>query len=96
MHRGGSCVEVCCGGYLAVVSDEHRSSTTVDLGRVVRFALVAVLLAGFVLVAVDNRDDVRVGYLVGDTTAPIWIVLVLAAVGGVMIGWLIRHRPHRQ
>jgi uncharacterized integral membrane protein len=78
------------------MSDADRSPTTVDLGRVVRFALVALLLAGFVLVAVDNREDVRVGYIVGDATAPIWIVLVLAAVGGVMIGWLIRHRPHRQ
>lgn len=78
------------------MSDDHRSSTSVDLSRVVRFALVAVILAGLVLVAVDNREDVRVGYIVGDTRAPIWIVLVLAAVGGVMIGWLVKHRPHRQ
>jgi len=96
MHRGGDVSKCVAAGTSKWMSDEHRSSTTVDLGRVVRFALVAVLLAGFVLVAVDNRDDVRVGYLVGDTTAPIWIVLVLAAIGGVMIGWLIRHRPHRQ
>jgi uncharacterized integral membrane protein len=75
------------------VTDE-RSSTTVDLGRMMRLVLVSLIVAALVLVAVDNRDDVRVGYVVGDTEAPIWIVLALAAVGGVMIGWLIKHRPH--
>jgi uncharacterized integral membrane protein len=75
------------------MSDEH-SSTTVDLGRVVRLTLVAGIVAVLVLVAVDNRKDVRVGYVLGDTEAPIWIVLVLAAVCGVLIGWLMQHR-HR-
>jgi uncharacterized integral membrane protein len=77
------------------MSDDHQSPTTVDLGRVVRLALVAAIVAVLVLVAVDNREDVRVGYVVGDTEAPLWIVLVLAAVAGVLIGWLIKHRPHR-
>ena len=76
------------------VSDD-RSSTTVDLGRMVRLVLVAAIVAVLVLVAVDNREDVRLGYVVGDTEAPIWIVLALAAVGGVLIGWLMKHRPHR-
>jgi len=31
----------------------------------------------------------------GDASAPIWIVLVAAALAGVVIGWLIRHRPRR-
>jgi uncharacterized integral membrane protein len=77
------------------MSDRDHSSTTVDLGRIVRLTLVAAIIAALVLVAFDNRDDVRVGYVFGDTEAPIWIVLVLAAVGGLMIGWLFTHRPHR-
>lgn len=82
------------GGYSEHVTDSERSSTTVDLGRMIRFGLIAAIIAALVLVAVDNRDDVRLGYVFGDTEAPIWIVLALAAVGGVVIGWLIRHRPH--
>jgi uncharacterized integral membrane protein len=74
---------------------DDRSSTTVDVGRMVRLVVVLAIVTALVLVAVDNRDDVRVGYVFGDTEAPIWIVLALAAVGGVMIGWLLRHRPHR-
>ena len=59
----------------------------------VRLTLVAGIVAVLVLVGVDNREDVRVGYVVGDAEAPIWIVLALAAVGSVLIGWLIKHRP---
>ena len=77
------------------MSDDH-SSTTVDLGRIVRLTLVAGIIAILVLVAVDNREDVRVGYVVGEAEAPVWIVLVCAAVGGLLIGWLIKHRPHHQ
>ena len=82
-------------GTRGCVSDDHHGSTSVDLARVVRFTLVAAIVAVLVLVGVDNREDVRVGYVVGDAEAPIWIVLALAAVGGVLIGWLVKHRPHR-
>ena len=72
-----------------------ESSTSVDLGRVARLIVAAVIVAGVVLVAVDNRRDVRVGYVVGDTEGPIWIVLLAAGVAGVIVGWLIQHRPRR-
>jgi uncharacterized integral membrane protein len=71
------------------------TSTTVDLARVVRLVVVAAIVAALILVGFDNRDDVRVGYVFGDAEAPIWIVLVAAGVAGVIIGWLLRHRPHR-
>ncbi len=72
-----------------------ESSTTVDLGRIARLILAAVIVAAVVLVAVDNRRDVRVGYVVGDTEGPIWIVLLAAGVAGMIVGWLIQHRPRR-
>jgi uncharacterized integral membrane protein len=64
--------------------------------RMVRWVLIAAIVVALVLVAMDNRDDVRVGYAVGDTNAPIWIVIIAAAVAGVFIGWLIRHRPRHR
>ncbi|MCU1394973.1 MAG: hypothetical protein JWM34_3401 [Ilumatobacteraceae bacterium] len=66
-----------------------------DAGRIFRFVLAAALIAVLVIVALDNTDKVRVGYAIGDAQAPIWMVLVLAAVAGVIIGWLARHRPGR-
>jgi uncharacterized integral membrane protein len=66
-----------------------------DAGRVLRLVLIAVVAVAIIVVALDNRDKVRVGYAFGSTQAPIWIVIVAAALGGMLIGWLIRHRPHR-
>lgn len=66
-----------------------------DAGVIARFVVIAALLVGLVLLALDNRDDVRIGYVFGDANAPIWIVLVAAAIAGMIIGWLLRHRSHR-
>jgi len=67
-----------------------------DAARLFRFVIVAVLIAALVIVGMDNRSDVRVGYAFGDASAPIWVVLVLAAIAGLFIGWLLRHRPHHE
>lgn len=74
------------------VEHQHRRS----VGDALRIVLIAALVVGLVVVALDNRDDVRVGYVLGDANAPIWIVLVASAVAGLVIGWLIRHRPRRE
>ena len=67
-----------------------------DFAQLVRWVFIAAIVAVVVVVAMDNRHDVRVGYAVGDAQAPIWIVIVAAAVAGMVIGWLIRHRPSRR
>ena len=59
-------------------------------------AIWSVVVVALVLVAMDNRDDVRVGYAVGDAKGPIWIVMLAAAAAGVVIGWLVRHRPRNR
>ncbi|HEY4331831.1 MAG TPA: LapA family protein [Ilumatobacteraceae bacterium] len=65
-------------------------------GHIFRFVIIAVVVAALVIVAMDNRRDVRIGYAFGDANAPVWIVLVAAALGGIVIGWLVRHRPHHR
>ncbi len=67
-----------------------------DAALIIRWVFIAAIVVAIVLVAMDNRDDVRIGYAVGDASAPIWTVIVIAAVAGMIIGWLIRHRPRRQ
>ena len=77
--------------------DVERQTAAVhrrDVGKMIRYALVAAVVAAIVIVGMDNQDDVRVGYAVGDANAPIWVVLVIAAIAGIVIGWLLRHRPH--
>ncbi len=73
--------------------DVDRSSGAVhrrDFARLIRLLVVVLLVAAFVAVALDNRDDVRVGYAVGHAMAPGWLVILLSAVGGLVIGWLLR------
>jgi uncharacterized integral membrane protein len=64
-----------------------------DAALLIRWILIAAIVVAIVVVAMDNRKDVRVGYAVGDAQAPIWIVVVAAAFAGMVIGWLVRHRP---
>jgi uncharacterized integral membrane protein len=71
---------------------ETRRRTAAD---VVRLVVVLALIAAIVLIAVDNRHDTEVGYVIGDVEAPLWVVLVAAGLAGIVIGWLVRHRPHR-
>jgi uncharacterized integral membrane protein len=67
-----------------------------DLAQLFRWLFIAAIVAVMVIVAMDNRDNVRVGYAIGDAQAPIWIVIIAAAAAGLVIGWLIRHRPGRR
>jgi uncharacterized integral membrane protein len=78
---------------MSEISDHAGAVHRHDLAQFFRWLFVAAIVVAMVVVAMDNRDKVRVGYAVGDANAPIWIVIIAAAVAGVVIGWLIRHRP---
>jgi uncharacterized integral membrane protein len=81
------------------MSHDVHDETTVppghDAALIVRLVLIVALVVVLVVVALDNRDDVRVGYAIGHKQGPIWVVILCSAAAGVVIGWLIRHRPRR-
>ncbi len=62
----------------------------------VRGAIAGVLGLALVAFIIDNRDDVRVGWVFGDGSKPLWLVLVVTAAVGVLIGLLLAHRSHRR
>lgn len=66
-----------------------------DARRAVRLIAILLILGALVAVAVDNREDVRIGYVFGDASGPIWLVITFAALAGVIIGWLLAHRSRR-
>ena len=70
--------------------NEHGSSS-----RTIRIVIAALIVAVIIVVAIDNSESVEVGYVIGETEAPVWVVLVAAGIAGVVIGWLIKHRPTR-
>jgi uncharacterized integral membrane protein len=67
-----------------------------DAGRAVRWFISGVLLAVLIALAVDNRHEVSVGWVFDEGDAPAWVVLVVAAAVGVIIGWLMAHRPRHR
>jgi uncharacterized integral membrane protein len=72
-----------------------KSSRSHDAALILRVLLIVAIIVVLVAVALDNRKDVRVGYAIGHKQGPIWVVMLCSAVAGVIIGWLLRHRPHR-
>jgi len=77
-------------------TNEHAAAVhRRDLASIIRLLVAAAFAVAIVLVALDNRDEVRIGYVVGESTAPLWIVVVASALGGIIIGWLVRHRRQR-
>ena len=80
---------------MAERDDIDRASGAVhrrDLGRMIRTIVMVALIVILAAVAFDNRADVRVGYLLDEALAPGWLVIVLSALGGLMIGWMMRLR----
>ena len=73
------------------VVEEGRQRT--GIGTVVGAAVVAIALIAFI---VQNTDEVRMQWLFVDRTAPLWVVIVIAAVAGALLsevlGWLMRRR----
>ena len=61
-----------------------------DLARLLRFVVAIAVVVVLVLVGLDNRDEVRVGYVVDSAQMPVWVVVVGAAVAGMVIAALVR------
>jgi uncharacterized integral membrane protein len=72
----------------------HRARRDRDYGLIARTILGTLILAGIVALAVDNRRDVRVSWIVGDGDTALWLILAITAVAGALLGWLFTHRPH--
>ena len=76
--------------------NDTRSVDRTDRSQVGRLVVIAIIVIIVVAVAIDNRDDTEVGYVFGDVSAPLWLVLLLAGLAGVIVGWLLKHRPRRR
>lgn len=66
-----------------------------DLGQLLRGMFAGVILAALVALGIDNRRAIAVSYVFGDGDAQLWVLLAVAAVGGMLFGWLVAFRSHR-
>jgi uncharacterized integral membrane protein len=61
-----------------------------DLARTLQFLLAIGVVVALVLVGLDNRSKVRIGYVIGHGQAPVWVVVVGAALAGMVVATLAR------
>jgi uncharacterized membrane protein YciS (DUF1049 family) len=78
---------------------DERSTTerdeAVQRRRIIRLIAIGGLLALAIALAFDNRQEVRISWLLGDTDAPLVLALVVAFALGWAVGWLAsRRRRH--
>lgn len=69
------------------------SPATRGLGQRLHLIAMAVLVAFIAALAIDNRQDVDIGWVAGDSSAPLALALVVAFLLGLGVGWLgARHK----
>jgi len=56
--------------------------------QTVRLMMIAALVVIAAALALDNLQDVTIGWVVSDTDAPLVVVLVVVFLLGLAIGWL--------
>jgi uncharacterized integral membrane protein len=73
------------------VSDQHARNSQRSINwKLVGIGILAIILIVFALL---NRQDVRVHFIVRTVATPLILVIVVCALLGFVIGWLLaRHR----
>ena len=61
-------------------------------GRAIGGIVVALLVVVFIAI---NRDQVEVSFVFFTTTLALWVALTIAAVGGLVAGFLIGRRRYK-
>ncbi|MCA1705968.1 MAG: LapA family protein [Actinobacteria bacterium] len=63
-----------------------------EKARIIAIAVVVVVVVALVL---SNLDDATVDWIIGDTTAPLAVVLIVVFALGVAFGWLTNRRSRK-
>ena len=75
-----------------VHSRRKTASSWREKARLIGIVVVVVIAVALVL---SNLDDATVDWIIGDTTAPLALVLTVVFVLGTAFGWLTNRRSHR-
>jgi uncharacterized integral membrane protein len=76
-------------------SPDERFEARIRRRQTFRLLAIAALALVAAALALDNLQDVTIGWVVGDTDAPLVIVLVVAFVLGLALGWLAGRKDGR-
>lgn len=71
-------------------------SRSLPPGQVLRLAVAGLIVFAVVVFVLQNLDSVPVDFLSFSFDMPLILLLVIAAVAGVMLQWLFRFWRHRR
>ena len=69
-----------------------HAETRIRAAQTIRVVIWLVVLAALVVFGVLNTDKVNVDWAFDTTDAPLWLVIAVSAVAGVVIGYIARPR----
>lgn len=76
------------------MSDETRDS---GVARLSYRTIAGLVLASIVLLfVVLNRDETKISFIVFDARTDLWIALLIAALGGFVVGFLMSRARYRR
>ncbi len=71
---------------------EFQAEAKIRRNQTIRVLVVLIVATVLTALAVDNLHEVSVDWVFGSSEAPLVVVIVIATVGGVIIGALLRRR----
>jgi uncharacterized integral membrane protein len=69
-----------------------HAETRIRAGQTIRVVIWLVVLAALVVFGALNTNKVNVDWAFDTTDAPLWLVIAVSAVAGVVIGYIARPR----
>jgi uncharacterized integral membrane protein len=67
-----------------------------SLGTTIRYIITAIIIVLLIIFIIDNYNDVRVHFVFWSVTIQLAWALVIAAILGLVAGWLLRHTWRRR
>lgn len=71
---------------------EYQAEAKIRRNQTIRVLIVLIIATVLTALAVDNLHEVAVDWVFGSSEAPLVAVIVISAVGGMIIGALLRKR----
>jgi uncharacterized integral membrane protein len=71
---------------------EFQAEAKIRRNQTIRVIVVLIIATALTGLAIDNLHEVSVDWVFGSSEAPLVVVIVSAAVGGMIIGALLRRR----
>jgi len=75
-----------------MAADETGHERSIRARQTIRIIVWVVVVAAVAVVAAFNSQDIDLDWVVGESTLPLWVLIAVSALAGVVIGYVARWR----